>query len=55
MVELEGLKPLNGNNTKNDCPCVGGNRKEHRTRRCSRRFGLSRSVQGTARAIPPRG
>ena len=25
------------------------------TRRCSRRFGLSRAVQGTARAIPPRG
>jgi len=31
MVELEGLKPLNSYNTKNDCPRVGGNRKEHRT------------------------
>ena len=29
--------------------------KDRLTRRCSRRFGLSRSVQGTARAIPPRG
>jgi len=30
-------------------------RKSRLTRRCSRRFGLSRSVRCTARAIPPRG
>jgi len=34
---------------------LGQGSRLHRTRRCSRRFGLSRSVQSTARAIPPRG
>jgi len=44
------------NNHKNRATLPAGSlRGPHLTRRCSRRFGLSRSVQGTARASPPRG
>ena len=34
---------------------MASGKNEGRTRRCSRRAGLSRSVQSTARAIPSRG